>query len=505
MQYHQPFDQPNNPNASYVNADPSNGIAGSIPPAAQMEYPQREIVAVIAAAGLTPSDTDLAQLLRAVRGGQLSTFTDQSGAANTITLTPALAHASFVKGLPFRIFPANTNTSASVSVQVNTLTCALKRRDGSNPAIGDIQAGVPIDVVSDGTNLRLVGFAPSDIAALIASANPAAGYVQIGDQNYGTGSTDTVIATSAAFTAPRTITLPAASSRAAGSTLVFLDRVGAVSAANTLTFATAGSDTLDGAASFALGAAYQIVTLRSDGASRWTYDRKPELAFRAAGDANASILASDGTVATSAALTAPRTWTLPAANSVRPGKTVLLTDLFGACGSTNTVTLARSGSDTINGATSLTLTAAFFQLTAISDGVSRWAIQYVDLVQIQNLLTSATSGLEKGWRIVEYTVATSSGMTITATDHQRVQVDVTNGPATINLPNTPAANVQIDVYRKGTSTYALTVTTAGGSPVFAFNDGSTDTGIIMGSDTPLNIIGLYADGSVYRCNPGIVV
>ena len=47
MQYNGPFDQPTNPNASYVNGNPATGTQGSIPPAASIEFDQREIVNVI--------------------------------------------------------------------------------------------------------------------------------------------------------------------------------------------------------------------------------------------------------------------------------------------------------------------------------------------------------------------------------------------------------------------------------------------------------------------------
>ena len=50
------------PNASYQDGNPEAGILGSIVPAAAIERPQREILNVLTAAGLTPSDTDLTQL-----------------------------------------------------------------------------------------------------------------------------------------------------------------------------------------------------------------------------------------------------------------------------------------------------------------------------------------------------------------------------------------------------------------------------------------------------------
>ncbi|WP_201211743.1 hypothetical protein [Rhodocyclus purpureus] len=52
--------------APYVDANPAAGIEGSAVPAAAIEHPMREIEAVITAAGLTPSSTELTQLLQAI-------------------------------------------------------------------------------------------------------------------------------------------------------------------------------------------------------------------------------------------------------------------------------------------------------------------------------------------------------------------------------------------------------------------------------------------------------
>ena len=65
MDYNKPFDQ-TNPAAGYVNGNPATNTAGSIPCAEGLEFPQREIVAAITAAGLTPSNADLTQLLQAI-------------------------------------------------------------------------------------------------------------------------------------------------------------------------------------------------------------------------------------------------------------------------------------------------------------------------------------------------------------------------------------------------------------------------------------------------------
>ena len=90
------------------------------------------------------------------------------------------------------------------------------------------------------------------------------------------------------------------------------------------------------------------------------------------GNSNYSILSTDKVVVTSATLTAPRTWTLPAANSVNAGYEIIVADLFGGVSSTNTLIIARAGSDTINGATSQTIGAQYGMRRFFSDGVSKW-------------------------------------------------------------------------------------------------------------------------------------
>ena len=53
-------------NDPYVDANPGSGIEGSPVPAAAIEHPMREILAVIAAAGIAPSEADLTQLKKAL-------------------------------------------------------------------------------------------------------------------------------------------------------------------------------------------------------------------------------------------------------------------------------------------------------------------------------------------------------------------------------------------------------------------------------------------------------
>lgn len=97
--------------------------------------------------------------------------------------------------------------------------------------------------------------------------------------------------------------------------------------------------------------------------------------FTPKGDTNYTILATDRTVGTSTSLTAPRTWTLPAASAVNPGQRILIADYAGGVTNTNTLTVTRAGSDTVNGATSVTINVTNGAYELIPDGISKWTAQ----------------------------------------------------------------------------------------------------------------------------------
>lgn len=91
------------------------------------------------------------------------------------------------------------------------------------------------------------------------------------------------------------------------------------------------------------------------------------------GDANYTILSTDRYVYTNAGFTAPRTFTLPAANTLTAGTTIWVQDAQGTVGGTNTLTIQRGGADTINVATtSLVISNPGGGITFTSDGISNW-------------------------------------------------------------------------------------------------------------------------------------
>lgn len=105
---------------------------------------------------------------------------------------------------------------------------------------------------------------------LPATTNPTP-RTSFGDANYTALTTDRYVGLTATLTAPRTLTVPAASLFAAGAPLIIQDEDGGISATNTLTILFTGADTADGASSIVLDQPYSMVDLRSNGSNRYSY------------------------------------------------------------------------------------------------------------------------------------------------------------------------------------------------------------------------------------------
>lgn len=98
-------------------------------------------------------------------------------------------------------------------------------------------------------------------------------------------------------------------------------------------------------------------------------------ALTSIGDTNATLAATTRVAGTSASFTAARTWTLPAASAVNAGQTIFVADFAGGVSNTNTLTIQRAGSDTINGATSVTINTSNGAYLLIPNGVNGWTAQ----------------------------------------------------------------------------------------------------------------------------------
>src|SRR6516225_7325522 len=112
------------PNASYINGDPSQARKGSIPPAECFEHPQREIINVIQKNQFIPTSADLAQMLEANRSQRCNFCTNTGG----------------------------------VTIDAGAGRVGCKRPDGSNIQPGDMPASGIVDLVFDGTNFQMVNY-----------------------------------------------------------------------------------------------------------------------------------------------------------------------------------------------------------------------------------------------------------------------------------------------------------------------------------------------------------
>jgi hypothetical protein len=168
MKYEQPFGV-SDPNASYINGNPSTGTMGSIPPAASIENPQREIVNLLTLSGLTPTAADLTQLTKGVQSGRINAYAD-TGNPNSIIITPNPAVTGYWLGQYWRIKVANLNTGA-VTINVNGVGPVPLIHGDLSPLIAwEINIGQIIDVVYDGAgNFQLLSGGPSTTQPMLTA------------------------------------------------------------------------------------------------------------------------------------------------------------------------------------------------------------------------------------------------------------------------------------------------------------------------------------------------
>jgi hypothetical protein len=189
MKYAQPWDQPSNPNASYIDGDQAAGIEGSIIPAAGVEDPQRELVKLITDVGLTaPTDLDLTQVSYATRFMRTQ-FVQDLGVPNNIAV--ALNPSPIVWGTPLSFFvqigPGNTNTSSVVTCALTGIpgTRNVVKHDGSPVQPGDFSAGGVALFAYDGFLVRCMSFLASDVSIPAQLPQPISGAINLNGQSTG--------------------------------------------------------------------------------------------------------------------------------------------------------------------------------------------------------------------------------------------------------------------------------------------------------------------------------
>jgi len=156
MKYQPPYGI-SDPDAPYVNGDPSIARQGSILPAAAAEFPQREIVHVIEKSNIAPNDNDLYQLTRGVRS-QWVNWVEDTGSANTLSVALDPPLTMYRQGLPLRVLAKQSNTGRT-TINVNGLGNRLVvRADGSDLQAGDMVSGMIVLLVDDGTKFQMVNY-----------------------------------------------------------------------------------------------------------------------------------------------------------------------------------------------------------------------------------------------------------------------------------------------------------------------------------------------------------
>jgi hypothetical protein len=157
MKYEPPYGI-TDPNAGYINGNPAAGIEGSIPPAASIEYPMREIVAAITVNGIVPNDGDLQQLARAIRS-QASNYLIDNGAQNAMVVEPFPALGAYTPGLPLRVkvlfSNINDGTHETLTLDAGSGPANVIMPDGTLPPSNTLNAGGIASFAFDGVRWQV--------------------------------------------------------------------------------------------------------------------------------------------------------------------------------------------------------------------------------------------------------------------------------------------------------------------------------------------------------------
>lgn len=238
---------------------------------------------------------------------------------------------------------------------------------GSRTEIGHVQ-------MAGGWTLQSTGSTTSSDAASVGAWNNGQLSADKGDANYTVTVGDPNVAIfQTPFTAQRTITLPSKSGNNlfTGLKYEFVFN-GAINGANNVVIKE-GANTLD---TFKADKIRVVYTYRRNLWVLTAYGVLGPEGRTTFSNADYTALSTDRILAQTGTLSAARVVTLPAASAV-PGGTVLqIIDESGTATTTNTLSWARAGSDTINGGTGnvVAVNSPYGSRSVISDGTSKWTI-----------------------------------------------------------------------------------------------------------------------------------
>ena len=145
MKYQKPFDA-TDPDAPYIDESSGDNILGSVPPAAALEHPQRELHNLVANSGQTPSGDDLHQVEKALQRSKYS-YAVAGGTANAVTATFAPVPEAPIDGMVIRVKMTASNTGAA------TLNGdAIVLENGSALTGGELRVAVIYEFRRNGSN-----------------------------------------------------------------------------------------------------------------------------------------------------------------------------------------------------------------------------------------------------------------------------------------------------------------------------------------------------------------
>src|SRR5580765_8076517 len=144
------------PDAPYINGDPSIARMGSIPPAEAFEHPMREIVSVVDYSMLVPSGEDLEQLAKGIRSQRMN-YCEDTGSVNTLSVAFDPPIQVYTIGLPIRVRIRATNTGPT-TIDAGAGRVPVRKPNGSEVAAGDLPLGGLAELVYDGTFFQLINF-----------------------------------------------------------------------------------------------------------------------------------------------------------------------------------------------------------------------------------------------------------------------------------------------------------------------------------------------------------
>lgn len=329
-------------------------------------------------------------------------LTQGTSLANQGTLYPTVIEQEF-DALLAQIQQIAELQGRAITVAVSddapeTLPAAAAR---ANKYMGFDSDGNPVavDALTPGTTVS-VAMAPVVTAATLAAGRTAFGLGDIAVEDIGAGLQDdgagnvrvnTEVTTAdttnqtvtSAFhntqrvaTGAITYTLPRANTLWNG----FTFQIENLQAGGDVTFAINVNDTFQNytsGTSFIIGRGASL-EIWTDAAASGTWYYRLSGGKKLVGDTAYTITPADRNILTSAAFTASRAWTLPAAAAVKAGTAIVIADQQNTLTSTNTLVITRAGADTIvsQGTTvnTFTLFTAGANVTLISDGVSKWNI-----------------------------------------------------------------------------------------------------------------------------------